>query len=147
MYIVLPPTLGKLEDVLKKLSVETLQEALQDGISREVKVSLPKFAFEKQIELRTILEQIGIGEIFTSSANLTAFTGTKLTLDDAIHKSKIIVDEEGSTAASATVLFSFRSSRPLEPAIFNCNHPFFFFIFDSKSNAVLFSGIYRDPEQ
>lgn len=87
---------------------------------------------------------MGVQELFQPTANLTAFSGDgALQLDDAVHKAKIQVDEEGSTAAAATVMFSFRSSRPLEPAQFFCDHPFMFLIYDYRSNAVLFTGIYR----
>lgn len=90
---------------------------------------------------------MGIKELFTPIANLTGFsTVTQLNFDDAVHKAKIEVNEEGSTAAAATVLFSFRSSRPLEPAQFYCDHPFLFFIYDHKSKAILFAGVYQGPE-
>lgn len=88
---------------------------------------------------------MGIKDLFESSANLTSFSdavGT-MKLDDAVHKAKIQVDEQGSTAAAATVMFSFRSARPLEPAQFFCDHPFMFLIYDYRSSAVLFTGIYR----
>lgn len=90
---------------------------------------------------------MGIKTLFQPTANLTGFTDFgNLQLDDAVHKSKIEVNEEGSTAAAATVLFSFRSSRPLEPAQFFCDHPFLFLIYDHKSRATLFAGVYRGPE-
>lgn len=63
-----------------------------------------------------------------------------------MHKAKIEINEEGSTAAAATVLFSFRSSRPTEPTEFHCNHPFVFLIKDSKE-VILFTGIYRGPKK
>lgn len=90
---------------------------------------------------------MGIHNLFEPTANLTGFSNdVNLQLDDAVHKAKIEVNEEGSTAAAATVLFSFRSSRPLEPAQFYCDHPFMFLIYDHKSKAILFSGVYRGPE-
>lgn len=91
---------------------------------------------------------MGIKNLFESTANLTGFSDNiNLQLDDAVHKSKIEVNEEGSTAAAATVLFSFRSSRPLEPAQFFCDHPFMFLIYDHDSKATLFAGVYRGPDE
>ncbi|KAJ8983135.1 hypothetical protein NQ317_014710 [Molorchus minor] len=69
----------------------------------------------------------------------------KVTLGAAQHKAKIEVNEEGTKAASATALFSFRSSRPVEPAQFICNHPFIYFIYDKIQRAVLFAGVFRRP--
>ena len=91
---------------------------------------------------------MGIRELFSAGADLSDFSEqAKLSLGDARHIAKIKVDEEGSTAAATTVLFSFRSSRPIEPTTFVCNHPFLFLIYDQKSEAILFAGIYRDPKQ
>lgn len=95
-----------------------------------------------------VLVNMGVKNLFEPTANLTGFSDAKnLQLDDAVHKAKIEVNEEGSTAAAATVLFSFRSSRPLEPAQFFCDHPFMFLIYDHKSKAILFAGVYRGPEE
>uniref|UniRef100_A0A6B2EIG2 Putative serine protease inhibitor serpin n=1 Tax=Phlebotomus kandelakii TaxID=1109342 RepID=A0A6B2EIG2_9DIPT len=146
--ILLPPfTPNGLDDVLSKLTPESLMRALDDGTSREVELKLPKFSFEKKYELVPILEAMKVGDLFQPTSNLAGFSDShKIQLDDAVHQAKIDVDEEGSTAAAATVLFSFRSSRPLDPLQFHCNHPFLFLIYDHRSRAVLFSGIYRGPE-
>lgn len=150
MIVFLPPAVGDnaLEKVLNSLTPEALHEALQDGFEREVQLKMPKFSTEKTIELLPVLTRMGVGNLFQSTANLDGFSNTtKLQLDDAIQKAKITLDEEGSTAAAATSLFSFRSSRPAEPAIFHCNHPFLYMIYDQNSRAILFAGIYRGPDK
>lgn len=89
---------------------------------------------------------MGINSIFNQDADFSGFSReSQITFADAKHVAKIEVDEEGSTAAAATVLFSFRSARPLEPTKIECNHPFLFLIYDRIAKAVLFTGIYRDP--
>uniref|UniRef100_A0A1A9ZL45 Serpin domain-containing protein n=1 Tax=Glossina pallidipes TaxID=7398 RepID=A0A1A9ZL45_GLOPL len=148
MMIVLPPFVENgLENVLEKLNAETLEMALKESMPREIDITLPKFEFEQNIELVPILNRMGINLIFSHNAELSGFSvESNLNFGDAKHVAKIKVDEEGSTAAAATVLFSFRSARPLEPTKFECNHPFLFLIFDHKSKAILFTGIYRDPQ-
>lgn len=90
---------------------------------------------------------MGINSIFGPDGDLSGFsTLSQLSFNDAKHVAKIKVDEEGSTAAASTFLFSFRSARPVEPTKFECNHPFLFLIFDRVAKAVLFTGIYRDPQ-
>lgn len=90
---------------------------------------------------------MGIKDLFTPSSNLTGFSNANsFNLDDAVHKAKIEVNEEGSTAAAATAFFSFRSSRPLEPAQFFCDHPFLFLIYNHRSKNILFAGVYNGPE-
>lgn len=91
---------------------------------------------------------MGVGNLFDSSSDLSGFSETTpIKFDDAIHKAKIEIDEKGSVAAAATAIFSFRSSRPTEPAQFKCDHPFMFLIHDQKSKEILFAGVYRGPNQ
>lgn len=91
---------------------------------------------------------MGIGDLFKGSADLSALTGSPngVILDDAVHKAKISVDEEGTIAAAATSFISSRSSRPAEPFKFRCNHPFVYFLFDKVTGAVLFMGVYNSPK-
>lgn len=148
MVILLTPFVtNSLDKVMKELTPETLSAALNEGMARDMEVKLPKFEFEQNIELVPVLSQMGIKSLFTPKSDLSGFSAySNFTLDDAKHVAKIKVDEEGSTAAAATVLFSFRSARPVEPTKFVCDHPFVFLIYDHKSQAVLFAGIYRNPE-
>lgn len=89
---------------------------------------------------------MGVGDLFNSSADLSVLTGgSEIQLDDAVHKAKIQVDEEGTTAAAATAFFTFRSSRPLDAAMFICNHPFVYLLYDASSQTILFAGIFKSP--
>lgn len=135
-----------MENMLGKLNLKTFESAINDVSAREVEVKMPKFAFEKTLKLVPLLSQMGIGDVFESTAKYNAFSDDQILFDDATHKAKIEVNEEGSTAAAATVLFSFRSARPADPAQFHCNHPFLFIIYDHRAKSILFTGIYRGPE-
>ena len=88
---------------------------------------------------------MGIGDLFQETSNLTTLTEDKVSLGNALHKARIEVNEEGTRAAASTVLFSFRSSRPIEPAQFHCDHPFIYVIYDKAEQAVLFTGVFRRP--
>lgn len=150
MFVFLPPTApNSLEQLLARLTSDTgiLSEIVNEGVPRMVDVKLPKFNIEKVVELKPVLERLGLGKMFENSADFSGFSDKAQIGFDEIHqKSKIDVNEKGSTAASSTVLFSFRSSRPVEPAMFHCNHPFVFLIYDYGTQAVLFNGVYRQPE-
>ncbi|XP_015174371.1 PREDICTED: leukocyte elastase inhibitor-like isoform X2 [Polistes dominula] len=145
---------GGIRNVLHRLSDEPnameLQILLKDGmLPRPVEVSLPRFELERELDLLTLFTRLGLDDLVgTNSADLGNFVaeGEKtLHLGDAVHKAKIEVTEEGTTAAAATALFTFRSSRPSEPAVFNANHPFIYFIYDKTKDSILFSGVYRMP--
>lgn len=92
------------------------------------------------------MEKLGVGNLFTNDADFSTLTSEgKISLGSALHKAKIEVNEVGTKAAAATVLFTFRSSRPIEPAQFNCNHPFVYLIYDKLEKAILFTGVFRRP--
>lgn len=145
---------GGIRNVLQRISTEAgateLRILLDDGMpSRQVEVSLPRFELERELPLVPLLRSLGAGDlVIPGVADLADFLadGEKsLHLGDAVHRAKIEVTEEGTTAAAATALFSFRSSRPSEPAVFNANHPFIYFIYDKPTHSILFCGIYRTP--
>lgn len=71
----------------------------------------------------------------------------ELTLDEAIHKAKIKVDEKGTQAAGATSFFTWRMNwnEDDEPVTFKCDRPFLFFLYHKIMNTVLFVGVYRSP--
>lgn len=150
MFVFLPPAEpNALDKLLARLtsSPEILAEVVGEGISRRVDVKLPKFSIEKTVDMKTVLGRMGMGKLFENTANFSGFSKrAQIGFDEVLQKSKITVNEEGATAASATVAFSFRSSRPADPAMFHCNHPFIFVIYDYATQAVLFNGVYRQPE-
>lgn len=95
-----------------------------------------------------MLEDIGVRNLFGTLADLSGFSTTMdLHFDDAIHKAKIEIDEDGSTAAAAVATFSrsLKFDEPTEPIAFHCDHPFVFMINDRISTEVLFAGVYRGP--
>ncbi|XP_015587825.1 serine protease inhibitor 88Ea isoform X2 [Cephus cinctus] len=125
-------------------------ELLDDGMPpREVEVSLPRFTVERDLPVGQLLHALGAGEILMPGvSNLRGFLQDgeeNLHLGDAVHRARVEVTEEGTTAAAATAIFTFRSSRPAEPAVFNANHPFLYFIYDRPTKTILFSGVYRVP--
>ncbi|XP_076282859.1 serine protease inhibitor 88Ea [Lasioglossum baleicum] len=127
-----------------------LRDILEYGApSREVEIYLPRFTVEKQLPLGSLLQSLGAGDLMgPNSADLRGFVeeGEKpLHLGDAVHRARIEVTEEGTTAAAATALFTFRSGRPLQLAVFNANHPFVYMLYDRETKAILFTGVYRSP--
>ncbi|XP_037964392.2 serine protease inhibitor 88Ea [Plutella xylostella] len=151
MYIFLPPYSMKegVTNIIANLTPERLAAVVEESyMSREVLVEIPKFTIERELPLRGVLESIGAGDLFDGKANFSSLTSQRdVVFDDAIHKAKITLDEEGTTAAAATAIFGFRSSRPVEPARFVANFPFVYILYERPTNSVLFMGIYRDPKK
>ncbi|XP_054273238.1 serine protease inhibitor 88Ea-like [Macrosteles quadrilineatus] len=150
MFVFLPPYAAPrgVANILRRLTPHNLREILSEDamVPREVEVGMPKFSVESSLELVPILATLGVGDLFNASADLSELTGSPgIQLDDAVHKAKIQVDEEGTTAAAATAFFTFRSSRPLDVAMFICNHPFVYLLYDAQSQTILFTGVYSSP--
>ncbi|OWR46462.1 seminal fluid protein CSSFP042 [Danaus plexippus plexippus] len=151
MYILLPPYSMKegVNNIIANLTPERLAAVVEEGyLGREVVVEIPKFTIERSLQLRPILERLGVGDLFNASSDFSTMMEDRgVIFDDAVHKAKIQVDEEGTVAAAATAIFGFRSSRPAEPTVFIANFPFVYIIYEKPTNSVLFMGVFRDPKK
>lgn len=152
MFILLPPFYDPngIKYLLEKMNADMISELVDPTFmsERPVELAVPKFTVEQTLHnLVPILNVMGVGDLFNKSSDLSALTGNRdISFDSAIHKTKVSIDEEGTVAAAATAFFSFRSSRPLDPIKFICNHPFIYFIYDRVSQTILFIGLYSYPE-
>ena len=81
------------------------------------------------------------------SRALKALLWLVIVLSEAMHKAFVAVDEKGTEAAAATALGMRAGAAPPtnEPIPFVVDHPFLFFVRDTKSGAVLFMGRVLDP--
>lgn len=158
MVIILPPFEDDaIHETIRRMTPKTVQ-----GVMAEIKsgfykadntltIEIPKFNIEQTMELSGMVASLGAPSLFGGQADLTGFlredqtTSADLTLNSAVHKSYIEVNEEGSEAAAATALFGFRSARPLFHTEFVANHPFVFFIYDEQTDIILFHGVLQDP--
>ncbi|XP_052834810.1 serine protease inhibitor 88Ea [Drosophila gunungcola] len=148
MVLILPSSSEvSIDDVITRLDATLLENLIETSVPREIELSLPKFQFEQRTGITPILANMGITQMFTGDATFDDLTFEHVSFDDAQHVAKIKVDEMGTTAAAATVLFSSRSARPADPNQFNCDHPFLFLIYDHKVKTILFAGVYSDPRE
>ncbi|KAG5441413.1 Serpin B6 [Clonorchis sinensis] len=87
---------------------------------------LPKFklADEPMIDLKPILYECGMTELFDGRGNLSRLSQSCLSMTEAYHKAVLELDEEGVTAAAATTIVV-DSIFPLHKTI-SVDHPFFF---------------------
>ena len=109
-----------------------------------VNLSLPKFKFTSEYNLKDALSNMGMKQVFTHDANLTGISPEKpLWAEEVYHKGYVSVDEKGTVASGIT-------GTPLAGGIipcvnFNANHPFFFTIQDRKTGAIFFMGWVANP--
>lgn len=68
MFIILPNEVDGLENVVERLSAETLKNEVWHMDILEVHTVIPKFKFDSSINLNNVVKALGITEIFENSA-------------------------------------------------------------------------------
>jgi serpin B len=95
------------------------------------------------------LPAMGMRSAFTSEADFSGIDDRRdLQLSEVVHKAYVDANEEGTEAAAATgaaVALVAMVQTPSEP-MFRADHPFLFFICDTHSGLILFTGRLVDPK-
>ncbi|XP_031616656.1 uncharacterized protein LOC116336731 [Contarinia nasturtii] len=140
MVFVLPTDIGGLPALESKLANYDVAKIVDQMEMTNIEVTIPKFKIEYESSLKSALQSMGLTDMFTQTADFSDLLEEKnvqLYVSDVFHKAYIEVDESGTEAAAATGIHLM--DRTLPPS-FTADHPFFFFIYDSKSRTTVFSG-------
>ncbi len=142
MVIILP---NKMKNY--KLDNESYTQLNTRLVNQQVILDLPKFTFETPtFELKPYLEKMGLNAAFGDGADFSGMRKQKdLKIGTALHKAKIIVNEEGTEAAAATVIGMKKTtsmpSTPPPPILrIKVDKPFYYFIKDNETSSILFMG-------
>ncbi|AWV90224.1 serpin family protein [Bradymonas sediminis] len=143
MLILLPEDLAAFEQGLDSATLSATIEALENTYT---KITLPKFEYTLDLPLAQTLQDMGMTDAFSSSADLSGITGTRdLVISDVVHKAFVAVDEEGTEAAAATAVIGGATSVPPEPVDFRVDKPFIFMIRANQTGSLLFVGRVLEP--
>lgn len=111
----------------------------------EVHVQMPKFTSEINVDMTGDLQGHGLVNMFFNAIDFTNI-GKGVRVSKVIHAVKIIVDEEGTEAAAATVVLVMKCcgmvAKP-PPIEFNVNRPFAYAVVHNASKLVLFTGTFN----
>ncbi|KAK1785176.1 hypothetical protein P4O66_018591, partial [Electrophorus voltai] len=137
MTIVLPRQevpLATLEPIIK---AQLLEDWANNVKKQKVEVYLPRFKVEQRIDLRDNLQQLGIKNIFTKDADLSAMMaetaeGKELFIGKAVQKAYLEVTEEGAEGAAGSGMIALTRTLVLYPQVM-ADHPFFFVIRNRKT--------------
>ncbi|CRK96981.1 CLUMA_CG010343, isoform A [Clunio marinus] len=142
MLIILPNSRTGLPALEQKLNTIDLASLTQKMYKQEVRVELPKFKVEFEINLNEPLEKMGMERMFSNAAEFNDLLeeNDPLKVSAVVHKAFIEVNEEGAEAAAATGVQAVFLSAFIGPSTkFIANHPFLFYLRDNESK-ILFLG-------
>lgn len=142
MLIVLPDagTFTAVEDDLATVLAE-IDRGLEPS---DYLLALPRFTAESETDLREVMEgRLGVTGLF-DVVGLDGI-GDDLLISSAAHGVKVIVDEEGTEAAAATVVGIDAASAPMPGFELIADRPFLYVIRDTNTDAILFVGRVVDP--
>ncbi|XP_043999695.1 protein Z-dependent protease inhibitor [Gambusia affinis] len=126
-----------------EISAEKFLSWVKDLRKTRLEVNMPKFKMAEEYSLQRLLPDMGMTNLFGSSANLTRLSiEPGLKISEVLHKAVVEVDETGTTAAASTTIGIIPYSLP---RMFVINRPFFFFIYHEDTNCLLFMGRVINP--
>ncbi|SPP80836.1 blast:Heterochromatin-associated protein MENT [Drosophila guanche] len=88
--------LAELEEKLSGVALNEISSQLQEEL---VELKLPTFKMEFDVSLVSVLEQLGLKQMFSENANFKSLVLEDMYISEVMHKAFIDLNEEGTTAA------------------------------------------------
>lgn len=108
---------------------------------------MPKFKLDYKVKLNDALSDLGMPKAFMPGiANFRNIAEAELSIDEAIHKTFIEVNEEGTEGAAVTSIGIIVTSVPTIPFVV-LNRPFLFLIRENQTGSILFIGKVMNPAE
>jgi len=147
MYIFLPKPNSSLEKFYPALNDKNWQEWLGGFSKQKGYIELPRFKLGYDLDLKKTLTTLGMGIAFDEKhADFSGMSKNKVFLDQAIHKTWIEVNEEGTEAAAVTSLRAIPSPANFSTFRMIIDRPFFCAIRDNQTGTIIFMGSIVEPE-
>ena len=145
MWLILPDEEKSLGDVLEAgeyLDMMMDPDHWEKSARVKVNCSVPKFDVSSEIGLADGLKRLGVTDVFDmGKADFSPLTeDTGVYFSDARHAARVVIDEEGCTAAAFTEMVAAGAAIPPEDEVdFVVDRPFLFVI-KGESGEILFAG-------
>jgi serpin B len=149
MLVILPSEggFGSVEDRLDAGFLEGVRRGLKP---RGVELTMPRFDFETDLDLKERLRSMGLKLPFDDDvADFGGITQEEhLYVSDALHKATVTVDEKGTEAAAATaVIMQAESGGPIARTKMTLDRPFVFAVVERETGTILFLGHVTNPRE
>lgn len=139
MTIILPNEEKTTADVLNYLTPASWNNALSAMTKGEVMVKIPRFKVENKFKLNSVLKSMGINLAFLDLADFSKMSVKPLMISEVLHKTYVVVNEEGTEAAAVTSVGMMTNSMPVVKE-FIVNKPFLYVIREKSTGVILFIG-------
>ncbi|NXP46201.1 A1AT2 antiproteinase, partial [Heliornis fulica] len=141
------PDEGSMKQVEDALLKETISNWMQSLKERKIYLDLPKFSISGSYDVKSLLEKMGVTDLFSDQADLSGVAeNALLKVSKAVHKAMVDVSENGTEAAAVTALEMVPLSAQFPPlAYIKFNKPFLMIINDKTSHSTLFMGKIVNP--
>jgi serpin B len=140
LYAILPSKGSSPEQALAKISMDKLKASAGHV---ELDLRMPRFTLDYKEELTDTLSGMGMDAAFQSGADFAPMGSPGFFIGGVVHKTRLEVDEEGTTAAAATGVAMLASVPRVKSLVFD--RPFALLLCDTQTNAVLFAGVVYEP--
>lgn len=126
------------------LPLESIGALIDSAQPTQVKVRLPKFTIEKELDLVDPFIELGMRRLFSPLADLSGINGKRdLYLNQVLHKAFFSLDEKGIEATAATVVqVRCTTAAPdfLPTKVFTADRPFYFILLEKNTKTIFFIG-------
>jgi serpin B len=154
MYVLLPRPGVTLKDCVAKMTAADWKSWTAAMTKRQGEVKMPRFKTDYATSLKSALAALGMADAFDpSKADLNGIlppgaTSERVFISDALHKTYLSVDEQGTEAAAATAVIMGITSAPApaEPFSMVVDRPFLLAIADKPTGVILFLGSISSPK-
>lgn len=144
MFIAMPlEEATPLSAILPHISTATIQSWTKLLSQRRIRLMMPKFTAEAEVDLEAPLTAMGIKDIFNKAkADFRHMSSESVHVSKALQKAKIEVNEDGTRASAATAAVLHARSSPPWVSV---DRPFLFLIRHKPTGTLLFAGQINKP--
>ncbi|NXQ33387.1 A1AT protein, partial [Alaudala cheleensis] len=139
------PNKGKMKQLERALTKNTVSKWERSLQRWRMELHIPKITISGTYDLKKILMNLGVTDVFSNQADLSGITGNPdVKVSKATHKALLKIHENGTEAAAASSTDFLPHSAP---PVVKFNHPFLLLIVDQYTQSILFMGKIVNPTE
>lgn len=146
MTILMPLQKDSLSGMMESLDAASFEHDLNQADTLNYHLYLPKFSISSQLPLKATLSHMGMRTAFSNEADFSGIFSDSLnrSMADLIHHAGIEVSEEGTRTVMPKAAAGISDS---PSPVVRVDRPFAFLIRENHSGAIMYTGIYQQPQK